>query len=35
MVSGHKDAIATFEKASTDCNETNIKNWVTATLPEL
>jgi hypothetical protein len=35
MVSGHKDAIATFEKASTDCNETDIKNWATATLPEL
>jgi hypothetical protein len=35
MVSGHKDAIATFEKASTDCKGTDIKNWATATLPEL
>ncbi len=25
MVSGHKDAIAIFEKASTDCNDTDIK----------
>ena len=35
MVSGHKDAIAAFEKASTDCNDTDIKNWATATLPDL
>ena len=35
MVSGHKDAIAVLEKASTDCNDTDIKNWTTATFPEL
>lgn len=35
MVSEHKDAIETFEEASTDCNDTDIKNWATATLPGL
>lgn len=35
MVSGHKDAIAAFEKASTDCNDTDIKNWAMAALPDL
>ncbi len=35
MVSGHKDAIAAFEKASTDCNDTDIINWATASLPGL
>lgn len=35
MVSGHKDAIAAFENAATDCNDTDIKNWATATLPTL
>lgn len=35
MVDGHKDAINTFEKASTDCNDPEIKNWATTTLPAL
>lgn len=35
MVSGHKDAIAVFEKASTDCNDSDIKEWATAMLPNL
>lgn len=35
MVSKHKDAIATFEKASTDENDTDIKNWATASLTDL
>lgn len=35
MVSRHKDAIAVFEKASTDCEDTDIKNWASATLPVL
>ena len=35
MVSKHKDAVESFEKASTDCTDSEIKNWATATLPEL
>lgn len=35
MVSGHKDAIALFEKASTDCTDPEIKAWAAATLPAL
>ncbi|MHB1278570.1 MAG: DUF4142 domain-containing protein, partial [Bacteroidia bacterium] len=35
MVNGHKDAIAAFEKASTDGEDTEIKNWAGTTLPEL
>lgn len=35
MVSGHKDAIKAFEKASTDCNDTDIKNWASGSLPDL
>jgi putative membrane protein len=35
MVSGHKDAIAVFEKASTDCSDSDIKEWATAMLPNL
>lgn len=35
MVSGHKDAIALFEKAATDCTDPDIKAWATATLPAL
>ena len=35
MVSEHKDAIAAFEKLSTDGNDTDIKNWATVSLPEL
>ncbi|MBL0357913.1 MAG: DUF4142 domain-containing protein [Chitinophagaceae bacterium] len=35
MVSGHKDAIALFEKASAECTDANIKAWALATLPQL
>ncbi|MBP6334496.1 MAG: DUF4142 domain-containing protein [Bacteroidia bacterium] len=35
MVEKHKDAIAVFEKASTNCNDIDIKNWATQTLPEI
>ncbi len=35
MVSGHKDAIAAFEKASTESFDEDIKTWATATLPTL
>jgi len=35
MVSKHKDAIAAFEKAATDANDTDIKNWATVSLPDL
>ena len=35
VVSGHKNAIAAFEKASTYSYDTDIKNWATATLPDL
>jgi putative membrane protein len=35
MVKEHKDAISTFEKASTDCNDTDIKNWASSSLPDL
>lgn len=35
MVSGHKDAIAAFEDASTDCEDTDIKNWARASLTDL
>lgn len=35
MVSEHKDAIASFEKASKDSNDIDIKNWATSTLPIL
>ena len=35
MVNGHKDAIALFEKASTECTDTDIKQWAAATLPTL
>lgn len=35
MVSGHKKAIELFEKASTDCADSDIKSWATATLPTL
>ena len=35
MVSGHKDAISSFEKASTDGNDADIKNWATVSLPDL
>ncbi len=35
MVSGHKDAIALFEKASTDCSDPDIRAWAAAALPAL
>jgi putative membrane protein len=35
MVSGHKDAITVFEKASTDCSDSDIREWATAMLPDL
>lgn len=35
MVNGHKDAIALFEKASTDCTDPDIRAWANATLPAL
>ena len=35
MVNGHKKAIELFEKASTDCNDPDIRAWATATLPAL
>jgi len=35
MVNGHKGAIEMFEKASTECNDAEIKSWAIATLPAL
>lgn len=35
MVKGHKDAIGKFEKASTDANDLDIRNWALAMLPAL
>ncbi len=35
MVEGHKDAIALFEKASTDCTDNDIRNWALEALPGL
>jgi putative membrane protein len=35
MVSEHKDAIEAFEDASTDSNDSDIKNWATVSLPGL
>jgi putative membrane protein len=35
MVSSHKDAIKTFEDATTNRYDTDINNWAIATLPEL
>lgn len=35
MVSGHKDAISAFEKASTDATDADIKQWATGMLPGL
>lgn len=35
MVKGHKDAIDKFEKASTGAQDSEIKEWATATLPAL
>lgn len=35
MVRGHKDAIALFEKASTESNDSDIREMATKTIPEL
>lgn len=35
MVDGHKDAIALFEKASTDCSDLEIKAWAASLLSAL
>lgn len=35
MVDGHKDAIETFEKASEDSKDADIKNWASTSLPNL
>lgn len=35
MVNGHKDAIALFEKESTQANDSDIKHWAASTLPTL
>ncbi len=35
MVNGHKDAINAFEKASENCEDTDIKNWASTMLPNL
>ena len=35
MVSEHKDAISIYEKASSECDDTDIKNWASASLPGL
>lgn len=35
MVNEHKDAIEAFEKASKDCQDPDIKNWATSSLPDL
>jgi putative membrane protein len=35
MVSGHKDAIAKFEKEAADSRDQDIKEWAATTLPEL
>ena len=35
MVGGHKDAITTFEKASTIAQDADIRNWATSMLPTL
>jgi putative membrane protein len=35
MVDGHEDAIKKFEKCGEDCTDSQLKNWVTQTLPTL
>ncbi|MFN3916164.1 MAG: DUF4142 domain-containing protein [Flavobacteriales bacterium] len=35
MVSGHKDAISTYEKIANDANDIEIRNWAMSSLPEL
>ncbi|MEP7266377.1 MAG: DUF4142 domain-containing protein [Saprospiraceae bacterium] len=35
MVSGHKDAVNKFEKASTDATDPDIRNWAASMLPAL
>jgi putative membrane protein len=35
MVKRHKDAIDDFENAATDSNDREVKNWATASLPDM
>lgn len=35
LVDGHEDAVETFENASRDCSDLEIKNWAKTTLPDL
>lgn len=35
MISAHEDSISAFEKASNNSSDTDIKNWATASLPNL
>ncbi len=35
MVKGHKDAVALFEKAATECTDADIRAWASATVPTL
>ena len=35
MVSAHKDAIALFEKASTECTDPDIRVWASTMIPSL
>jgi putative membrane protein len=35
MVKGHKDAIFLFDKASTECSDSDIRAWALSTLPAL
>ena len=35
MVNGHRDAIAMFDKVSTESTDADIKEWAAATLPDL
>lgn len=35
MVKGHQEAIALFEKAATECTDSDIKAWALATIPAL
>ncbi|TPV31440.1 DUF4142 domain-containing protein [Paucihalobacter ruber] len=35
MINLHEESIEDFEKASTESNDTDIKNWAVATLPDL
>jgi putative membrane protein len=35
MVKGHTDAISKFEKATTDCEDADVRDWATKMLPKL